>query len=115
MTNCTMFVRIKSIKTKYKGKEVYYSYAYLVRNYWDKEKQGARQKVVLYMGKVVGLEPFRVKKIFERDGYKCKECERQDTLTIDHIVPTSKNGNNDDNNLQVLCERCNKKKGNSIK
>ena len=32
-------------------------------------------------------------------------------LSIDHVVPASKDGSHDDSNLQVLCTRCNVLKG----
>lgn len=102
-----MFVRIKNIGKK--GKR--YSYFYLVQSYWDKRKQSARQKVILYMGKVEGLKPYIVNGVFKRDGAKCLNCSRQDTLTIDHITPLINNGTNDIDNLQVLCMKCNQKKG----
>jgi len=35
-------------------------------------------------------------------------------LTVDHILPVSKGGKNDDNNLQLLCEPCNRLKSNRI-
>ena len=106
-----VFIRFKHIKSKY---GTFHSYIYLVKNYWDKEKQSSRQRVIFYLGKVEGYEPFVVTTIFQRDGAKCKSCYRQDNLTIDHIIPTSKGGTNEESNLQVLCERCNKKKGNNI-
>ena len=53
-------------------------------------------------------------KIFKRDGYKCKKCGSKKDLVIDHIIPFSKGGTTEINNLQTLCKNCNKKKGNNI-
>lgn len=51
-------------------------------------------------------------RIFERDGYKCVICGSEERLSLDHIVPISQGGTSEDNNLRVLCETCNSKKGN---
>ncbi len=49
--------------------------------------------------------------IFRRDGYRCKHCQTNDDLTIDHIVPRSKGGLDHKSNLQTLCRSCNSRKG----
>lgn len=57
-------------------------------------------------------------RILERDGFCCKicGCGRNDgvKLEVDHIIPISKGGKTEFNNLQTLCERCNRGKSNKI-
>ena len=46
---------------------------------------------------------------------KCSGCDLvfpMRNLELDHIVPRSKDGSNTDDNLQLLCGYCNRKKGN---
>jgi hypothetical protein len=52
--------------------------------------------------------------IFTRDGYSCLNCGIDYSLSIDHIVPVSKDGGNCLSNLQTLCSRCNSSKGSKI-
>lgn len=52
------------------------------------------------------------KNILRRDNHKCQYCGRADlTLTIDHIVPRSKDGDDTWENLVTACVKCNNKKG----
>lgn len=59
-------------------------------------------------------------KIKLRDNYTCKNCglstyqEPNLLLEIDHIVPISKGGLTCEGNLQTLCWKCNRSKGNKI-
>jgi len=49
--------------------------------------------------------------IFRRDGYRCQLCgaTAKDgvAMHIDHRIPVSRGGANDDENLWLLCEPCN--------
>ncbi|MBP5446200.1 MAG: HNH endonuclease [Acholeplasmatales bacterium] len=52
--------------------------------------------------------------IYQRDGYRCCKCGRSQNscdLEIDHIKPIAKGGKSTYDNLQTLCSRCNKEKG----
>lgn len=51
------------------------------------------------------------KAVFERDMYRCKKCGTHLDLSVDHIVPESKGGTLDMDNLQTLCRPCNSRKG----
>lgn len=49
--------------------------------------------------------------IFARDKFECQYCGAHNDLTIDHIVPLSKGGTNEDDNLITACRSCNSYKG----
>ena len=55
--------------------------------------------------------------LLEKAGWKCQICGKSLTLAeahVDHIIPFSKGGKTSPENLQILCEECNKKKSNKI-
>ena len=47
--------------------------------------------------------------ILSRDPW-CKLCDIAPSNEMDHIVPLSRGGTNDDDNLQGVCKRCHSKK-----
>lgn len=51
------------------------------------------------------------KRIFEKHGDVCAICGSKINITIDHIIPVIKGGNNGDDNLRPLCKKCNSSKG----
>lgn len=56
--------------------------------------------------------------IYKRDGYRCRRCGIRDdgaNLEIDHIKPIAKGGKSTYDNLQTLCKRCNREKGDSYR
>lgn len=64
------------------------------------------------------MTPELKRRIKERDGYRCKYCGRTEadgvSLEVDHIIPISRGGRSEPNNLQTLCWDCNRGKSNSI-
>jgi HNH endonuclease len=54
------------------------------------------------------------RRVFERDGYVCVDCDAAENLTLDHIVPLSRGGTNVLDNLRTLCGPCNHAKADSL-
>jgi|TARA_B100000282_G_scaffold268816_1_gene221867 hypothetical protein len=52
--------------------------------------------------------------IYKRDKNKCQYCGATKNLTIDHVIPKSKGGEDTWENLVVACSSCNVKKGNKL-
>jgi len=52
------------------------------------------------------------KAIFTRDQHTCAYCNAKENLTVDHILPQSRGGQDVWENLITCCLRCNLKKGN---
>ncbi|TQI72931.1 HNH endonuclease [Bosea sp. AK1] len=53
--------------------------------------------------------------IYRRDGYLCAYCKTVDgQFEIDHIVPVTRGGSNDPDNLCVACKPCNSSKGDRL-
>ncbi len=57
------------------------------------------------------------KNILIRDRYTCQYCERtlsSAELTLDHVMPRSRGGESNWENLVACCHRCNNRKGNRL-
>jgi hypothetical protein len=70
------------------------------------------------LGKVLGPRRHRTdvpgsvrRAVYARDGHRCVKCQATEDLTIDHIYPWVRGGNNHPDNLRVLCRPCNSSKG----
>ena len=50
--------------------------------------------------------------IMRRDKFSCQYCAKKSELTIDHVLPKSRGGRDQWENLVTACEKCNVKKGN---
>ena len=55
--------------------------------------------------------------VFERDKYVCQYCGAcgpDVELEIDHVIPVSRGGTDDINNLKTACLKCNRGKGDKV-
>ena len=61
----------------------------------------------------ISIPPEVRKYVFQRDKYQCQSCGKtanETNLTIDHIIPLARGGQNDISNLHTLCFTCNQQK-----
>ena len=54
---------------------------------------------------------FSRKNILRRDSHKCLYCGSTINLTVDHVIPKSRGGEDCWENLVTACVKCNNKKG----
>jgi len=52
--------------------------------------------------------------VWNRNNGRCSICGSQKFLEFDHIIPFSKGGKSVAENIQLLCQKCNRKKSNKI-
>lgn len=58
-----------------------------------------------------GLSASKFRKIKERQAYRCIYCNRYCHLQKEHLIPVSRGGTNDDENIVGACSFCNTRKG----
>jgi len=80
------------------------------RHIWEvhRRKREARKAGVEW-------QPYTRREIWERDGGKCRECDKDlpfgpGGFQIDHIVPISLGGPDTPANVQLMCPSCNRRK-----
>ena len=82
------------VEGKYKGRIIIHPFPFFSFEI-DRNREYRNQRAIIY----------------ERDGYRCRYCGSTNDLTLDHIVPVSRRGDNSSSNLQTLCRSCNSRKG----
>jgi 5-methylcytosine-specific restriction endonuclease McrA len=71
---------------------------------------------IIRINRFVNLEyrevPLTKNNIFKRDDYTCVYCgsQKEKLLTIDHVIPRSKGGNDKWDNVVTACNKCNNEK-----
>ena len=74
-------------------------------------KQARKEPLKRRRSRFQQMRQERTLALIERDGLTCAECGTVENLTVDHILPLSKGGTDDLDNLRLLCRSCNSKKG----
>jgi 5-methylcytosine-specific restriction endonuclease McrA len=49
--------------------------------------------------------------VFARDNWTCQYCGSRANLTVDHVIPRSKGGSSNWDNIVASCAPCNRRKG----
>ena len=117
----TRYQQVNYVKTAYKVPAVYkecsIGWKWLSDRYSQLEKIGFEATLRDYNSnnqRRLMTSSLR-KQIMERDNYTCQICGKympdEVGLHIDHIVPIAKGGRSIHSNLQVLCSKCNGRKG----
>ncbi|WP_200411726.1 HNH endonuclease [Virgibacillus salexigens] len=56
-------------------------------------------------------------RVLKRDNQICRQCGQavqDEEIEFDHIIPFSKGGSSDENNIRLLCSTCNRKRSNNF-
>jgi 5-methylcytosine-specific restriction endonuclease McrA len=72
-------------------------------------------RVHKFVRRPYGIVALTKKNIFARDNYTCMYCgTKEHVLTVDHIIPLSRQGIHTWENVTTACLMCNNKKGNKL-
>jgi 5-methylcytosine-specific restriction endonuclease McrA len=52
--------------------------------------------------------------VFARDSWTCQYCGSRSNLTVDHVIPRSKGGSAEWDNIVACCAPCNRRKGDHL-
>lgn len=82
----------------------------------NKEKTNFLARLYLYRKKGAGGYPTfkQVNELYERYFGLCVYCHINKATTLDHVIPISRNGSNNIENLMPACLSCNSSKGGKL-
>ena len=93
----------------------------LILDFADKERQKFERLAAKFSTEQTGTRqagadpPENVcVEVWRRDQGKCAGCGSREKLEYDHIVPASRGGSKTARNVELLCETCNRSKGDRI-
>jgi 5-methylcytosine-specific restriction endonuclease McrA len=107
----------------FEGKALCYQCRTLAEKAHLKEAEDRRRLMRSPQVNIAAIERAKMKpslrySVLMRDGYACKICGRTASdgvkLHVDHVIPVSKGGKTELNNLQTLCQECNAGKADTL-
>lgn len=108
----------KIIKICTKGKVPKYKYPRSIYNITSYTKIQRRISLQNKRARDIGengvLTIESVEHSFQESNYKCLCCGATKDLCLDHVIPLVKGGSNTEDNIQILCRKCNSKKHDKI-
>lgn len=100
-----------AIFTGYDHKYLYFWIPYYAAKYQRHDEESSQERQKDQRSARGSISPTKRLRIYRRDNFECVVCHSHHELTLDHIVPFSKNGTDADSNLQTMCRSCNRHKG----
>jgi 5-methylcytosine-specific restriction endonuclease McrA len=102
----------KAITLFYKGKAEIIKYTDRIISNFDKSIQLQLPQVIKLIKyvqiKYNTIAPYSKYNVFIRDDFTCQYCnDKSQPLTIDHVIPKSKGGKTEYNNVVSSCKKCN--------
>lgn len=105
-----LILRFVGIEEKYTKQEFIEASVRAINRHWNMVdcflKKGELPKCPKIKRKNLHFSKLKWK-IFKRDNFTCKKCGSQEFLELDHIIPISKGGKDEESNYQTLCKKCN--------
>jgi hypothetical protein len=109
-------IHLTSEKYSFENYKYFFSRLIIYSIYLDEFKDSIRE---LIKSERIPIPENLKWEILKRDNYQCKKCGSTESLQIDHVRPYSwyvkenqEQKANDEENLQVLCQKCNLEKSN---
>lgn len=87
------------------------------RSEWceDEIRKAAKKRAGIESVRNKGAHHIHRAAVLARDCYKCVYCgSENERLQLDHVVPRSRGGSDDRENLVAACRRCNMSKGTKL-
>jgi hypothetical protein len=118
---CVLFYVFDDVLYGVSGPYTDEQFCLLIREETDKERRLFEKLKHLHSEDLV-LSPHKRESISEkvriavwrRDQGRCSRCCSRERLEYDHIVPVAHGGSNTVRNIELLCETCNRAKGDKI-